>query len=113
MNWQEIVTALVAVMTALGGWEAIKYLINRKSNARKNNAEASGAEFAVLKEMVEFLSKQLAEKEERFADQTQRLRDTQSDLMKVTREKAELELKEQRYHCEVAHCPNRQPPNGY
>ncbi|MFA6718461.1 MAG: hypothetical protein WCS15_05215 [Prevotella sp.] len=37
---QIIAASFAAVLTALGGWEAIKYLINRKSNSRKAEAEA-------------------------------------------------------------------------
>ena len=61
-----IVETLVAILTAMGGWELIKYLINRKSNARISEAEADSAELHILKEQIEFLQEQMKQKEERF-----------------------------------------------
>ena len=52
---QIIAASFAAVLTALGGWEAIKYLINRKPNSRKAEAEADSVEFNVLRQTVEFL----------------------------------------------------------
>ena len=46
----EIVEIIAAIIGALGGFEAIKYFINRKSNARKADAEADSAEFDALRE---------------------------------------------------------------
>lgn len=37
---KEIITTVVTLVTALGGWEAIKYLLNRKTNARIADANA-------------------------------------------------------------------------
>lgn len=120
MSWEIIFGTLATVLTTLGGWEAIKYLLNRKTNKRKEEAEADSAEFSVLRETVEFLQQQLknmveqdAEKEKRFVEQTNRLRETQDREHKLMIEKAQLELDLQKYRCVVPKCMQREPQNGY
>ena len=41
---KEIVMILTGCLTAFGGWELVRYLLNRKSNGRKAEAEAEVAE---------------------------------------------------------------------
>ena len=88
----DLFSTIASLIGTLGVWEMIKYFINRKTNKRKEEAEADNAEFAVLREMITFLQEQLKEKEERFADQTARLRKTQDENFNLLREKAMLEL---------------------
>ena len=120
MEYNEIITTLATVIAALGGWEAIKYLLNRKTNARKEEAEADSLEFSVLKDTVTFLQEQLheqvqqdSEKEKRFVEQTMRLRKVQDDNYQLLKDKSKLELELQTYRCIVKKCPNREPQNGY
>ena len=42
---------IISIVTAIGGWELIRYLINLRSNKRKESAEADSAMANVLKEM--------------------------------------------------------------
>lgn len=104
---------VISVITTLGGWEAVKYLINRKTNMRKAEAEADSVEFSVLKDAIVFLQEQLKEKEQRFAEQTDILRKLNLDILEVTKQKAQTELDLQRYRCVVKNCRNRDPQNGY
>ena len=113
MELNEIITTLGTVIAALGGWEAIKYLLNRKTNARKEEAEADSVEFGVLKETMLFLQEQLHDKEKRFCDQTDRLRKVQDDNYNLLKEKSAMELELQMYRCIRKKCPNREPQNGY
>jgi len=120
MDFSVVLEVFAAVTTALGGWEAIKYLLNRKTNQRKEEAEADSVEFGVLKETITFLQEQLheqvmqdAEKEKRFVEQTQRLRKVQDENSKLLQEKAKLELDLQMYRCIRKKCNNREPQNGY
>lgn len=113
MNILTIVEIVAAVITALGGWEAIRYFINRKTNQRKEEAEADSVEFGVLRDTVAFLQQQLREKEERFADQTDRLRKVQDDYFKLMQKNQQNELELQRYRCVRPKCMNREPQNGY
>lgn len=108
-----IVETLITILTALGGWEAVKYLINRKSNARISEAEADSAEFHVLKEQIEFLQEQLKQKEERFADQTQIVRNLNNETLELTKKLGNTELELQKYRCIRPKCQQREPQNGY
>lgn len=120
MSWELILGTLATVVTSLGGWEAVKYFLNRKTNKRKEEAEADIAEFGVLRDTVQFLQEQLhnmveqdAAKEKRFVEQTTRLRETQDREHKLMLEKAALELELQKYRCVVPKCLKREPQNGY
>lgn len=119
MDFSIVLEVFAAVATALGGWEAIKYLLNRKTNQRKEEAEADSVEFGVLKDTIMFLQEQMhnmvisdAEKEKRFIEQTTRLRKVQDENSQIQKEKSKLELELQKYKCIREKCPNRQPPNG-
>ena len=108
-----IIETLLTVITALGGFEAIKYFLNRKTNKRKAEAEADSAEFNVLREYNEFLQRQLSDKEERFTNQTDRLRTIQDEYFDLMKKNAQTELELQKFRCIRAKCPNREPQNGY
>lgn len=124
MDW---ITTTVTVVTALGGFEAIKWLINRKSNRRVAAANAEAAEvrtetdeFKYLRERVEFAEAQLVDKERRFAEQTGVLRDAQKDLLNATIESGKLQAEIARLQaeramklCERRGCKERQPQSGY
>lgn len=116
----EIIVAICSTIGAVGGWELIKYLLNQKTNKRKEEAEADSLEFSVLKDTVTFLQEQLheqvqqdSEKEKRFVEQTMRLRKVQDDNYQLLKDKSKLELELQMYRCVVKKCPNREPKNGY
>lgn len=109
----QVVEIIVSVITALGGWEAIKYCLNRKTNRRKEEAEADNVEFSVLREAMDFLQTQLKEKEQRFAEQTEQVRKLNTEVLEVTKQKAQVELELQRYKCVVKNCSRREPQNGY
>lgn len=108
-----IIETIVTILTAMGGWEAVKYLFNRKSNARISEAEADTAEFHVLKEQIEFLQEQMKQKEERFADQTTIVRNLNSEVLELTKKLGNTELELQRYRCIRPKCQQREPQNGY
>lgn len=116
----ELIIGICSAVGAVGGWELTKYLLNLKTNKRKEEAEADSLEFSVLKDTVHFLQEQLhnqvmqdAEKEKRFVEQTQRLRKVQDDNYQLLKDKSKLELELQTYRCVVKKCPNREPQNGY
>lgn len=127
MDFSTIIQSAVAMIGVLGGFEAIKYFINRKPNARIaeaeadiKEAEADMAELNVLRETNTFLQAQMksmaeenADKERRFVEQTTRLRETQDREYKLMLEKSALELELQKYRCMVPKCANRQPKNGF
>lgn len=110
---QIVATTTATVIGAVGGWEAIKYFINRDTNRRKAEAEADSVEFDVLRQASEFMQNQLKEKEERFAAQTELVRKQNIEILELTKEKGRLELELQKYRCIKAKCPHREPANGF
>lgn len=110
MTWWQII---IAVFGAMGGFEFVKWFFNRKTNSRIAIAEAESAEFHTLQETNEFLQKQLQLKEERFVEQTNRLRSTQDELFKAKEAEyaAKLELAQKK--CEDLPCPFREPPTAH
>ena len=107
----------VMLVTALGGIEGIKQLIkwwmSRKTNARIEGAHADVEEFKALREYNEFLQKQLSEKEQRFVEQTDRLRKAQDELFTLKEANSDLKLELALKRCERKKCGDREPQNGY
>ena len=107
----------VILITALGGIEGVKqflkWWLSRKTNARIEDAHADSEEFKALREYNEFLQKQLSEKEERFVEQTGRLRAVQEELFKRQEEISKLNIELALKRCEKKKCGEREPPNGY
>lgn len=113
MDWQGIIGVAVTVITALGGFEFVKWAATRKYGKRKEEAEADDSEFGVLRKQVEFLQEQLLKKEERFAAQTDVLRATTARELELTRRVAALEVERGLKLCEKRNCANREPQSGY
>lgn len=118
---------LVKIILALGGFELIKWIFNRRSNGRIAEASADEAElkndvdeFHFLRERLEFKDKELIEKEKRFADQTEVVRSLNRQLLDMTTENgklqarvAALEAERTMKLCERRGCVQRQPQSGY
>ncbi|MCM1020934.1 MAG: hypothetical protein NC343_02035 [Muribaculum sp.] len=103
----------VAAITACGGIELLKLLLLRRTHQRKASAEAATSEFHIIQETNQFLQQQLKEKEERFAEQTQVVRQLNSEIIKQLKDISALECQLATTRCLVRHCPNREPQNGY
>ena len=123
----DITQTLIAILGAMGGWELVKWLLTRRAN-RKIAAATAGqaeiqteeAEFISLRKRIEFCEQQMAEKEKRFAEQTEVLRQAQRELLDMTIENGKLlaeiaALKAERAMklCERKGCAQRQPKSGY
>lgn len=109
----EILATILTIVTTLGGWEAIKYLIHRKANSRIAEAKADGSEFSVLRDTMIFLEQQLKEKEERFAEQTSVVRKLNAENLELTRENAGLKAERELKLCLRRNCGQREPQSGY
>ena len=123
MNWEVIIT----LITTLGGFETIKWFLNRKTNARILDVKADTDEFHLLRERLDTADKHLLEKErllyekeQRFHEQTQIVRDLQKQLldkqMEIGDHKAEIaSLRAERAMklCERRGCHTREPQSGY
>ena len=113
MNITEILTIAGTILGTLGGSELIRYFINRKSNARKAEAEADSSEFGVLRETTTFLQEQLKDKELRFADQTALVRKLNAENLDLTRDNSMLKTERELKLCQRRNCKDREPQTGY
>lgn len=127
MEISAIVTSVISLLAALGGLEFLKWLWTRKSKARLAAAEADAAElkasadeYHLLKERIDNLNEQLSNKEKRFDEQTQLLRQTNKDLLEQIKENgllaakiAALEAERAMKLCQVRNCIKREPQSGY
>lgn len=113
----EVVASIIAsvstIIATLGGWEAIKYFLDRKTNKRKAEAEADSVEFNVLRQSVEFLQIQLQNKEKRFAEEIEVVRKLTAENLDLTRENAKLKTERALKLCERRNCAQREPQSGY
>ena len=117
----------LAVLGAVGGTSTITWFVtfwvNRKTNARKEDASADGMEIQNLLSIITAQSAQIDNQEKRM-----RVRDTKvdflysennklrSDQLELIREKHELELRLKEAElkkCDVRGCIKRQPPSDY
>lgn len=120
MNVESVLTIIVTAVGSLLGWEGVRWILTRKSNARVAEAEADKAEvkaeadeFHHLREMVEWLQQRLYEKEERFAEQTKLVRDLQRELLESEKKVVMLETERSMKLCQVRGCAKREPQSGY
>ena len=127
MDANSIITSMVSLLAALGGLEFLKWLWTRKSKARMAAAEADAAELKVekdeyhlLRDRLQYSDQQLMEKEQRFNEQTNLLRDTNRQLLEQIKENgllsakvAALEAERAMKLCQVRMCPKREPQSGY
>lgn len=118
---------LTTILVAMGGWELVKWLLTRRANKKIATATADQAEiqteeaeFVYLRKRIEFSEQQLAEKEQRFSEQTAVLRQAQRELLDMTIAKgkaearvAALEAERSMKLCERRGCAQRQPQSGY
>ena len=127
------ITLFVSVLTALGGFEAIKYLLNRKAEKKKTEAEAESAGTAATKEVQDVYQQLIADvrsdREEQRAYITeltesrkhlreeceelrQRIDDTEKivrDLQKEVARNARAMESMRPFICGVLGCKKRQP----
>jgi hypothetical protein len=135
MNLTEILSTVGVAVGAFGGFEFIKYLLNRRTNGRVAEAEADDAELGVFIRRVEALDKQLEVKDnqinlkdeqikaadsryseqlKRYDEQTERLRAIQDECSQLQNKISQLELKcahAQLWECQRASCKQRKPSN--
>ena len=92
MDIETIITTVASLFGTLSLWEIVRYFLNRRTNMRIEEAQADTSEFSVLREVAQFLQEQLKSSEERYADQTKRLRETQDENFRILRENSLLKL---------------------
>lgn len=122
-----VVTMAATLVGTLGGWELVKWLLNRKSNLRIANANADKEElnnerdeFHFLRERLEYKDQLLDEKEKRFTEQTELVRELNKKLLEMTidngkkdAEIAKLLAERSMKLCNIRCCKDREPQSGY
>ena len=118
--FKDIVMILTGCLTALGGWELVRYFLHRKSNVRKADAEAEVAEATAERmklenflKAFEFSQEQLRLKEERFVELLNDYREAIRQNIEYERRIGELLAERSLKLCEVEKCGGRKPFSGY
>lgn len=110
----------LAIIGALGGLEAIKwsvsFFVNRKTNARKEDATADGLENENERKQIAWLEDRIAQRDAKIDTIYVELRQEQAAHLDEIhkRHETELKLKESEMRrCEVRKCLDREPQTGY
>jgi len=110
----------LALIGALGGFEAIKWIVNfyvnRRTNARKEDATADSMEDENERKQVKWLEDRISQRDIKIDALYVELRETQSTLLDEIhkRHEVELKLKEAEFRrCDVRRCPEREPPSDF
>lgn len=117
----------LSVLGAIGGLEAIRWVVtfwvNRKTNARKEDASADGMEIQNLLNVINSLTVQLDKSDGRMTGRDAKVdflysevRKLEEKVLELIKEKHELELRlkeAEMKKCDVRGCQNRQPPGDY
>lgn len=80
------------LVAALGGWEFIKYMLNRRNNERINAAKAFQTEYETLMSDYKRMQQKVDDLNKKVDELYEKLRTYESKLLEATREKYELEL---------------------
>ncbi|MCC8186483.1 MAG: hypothetical protein LIP08_02950 [Bacteroides sp.] len=111
---------LLTIVTTFGGLEGVKwlvqYLANRKTNKRKEEADATGMEIANKQKQVDWLESRLLERDKKVDSLYIELRQEQEKTMQQTDQinKLNLALMEAGIkRCDIRGCDRRQPPSEY
>lgn len=110
----------LTILGALGGLEAIKWIVNfyvnRRTNARKEDASADAMENENERKQIAWLEERIAQRDAKIDAIYVELRHEQSAHLDDIHKKHELELKLKEAEikkCDVRGCMNRQPPSDY
>ena len=120
-------TDIITIVGTMGGIEGLKWgihsWINRRTDARKEDASADGMEIQNLLNIISAQSTQIDNQEKRMAardgkvdflySENNKLR---SENLELIREKHELELRLKEAEikkCDMRGCVNRQPSSDY
>ena len=117
----------LVIVSTLGGFEAIRwgitFWVNRKTNARKEDASADGMEIQNLLNIIKAQTDQIDNQEKRMSARDVKVdflysenNKLSTDQLELIKERHELELRLNEAEikkCDVRGCPTRQPPSDY
>ena len=92
MDWAGIMTAAATIVTALGGIELIKFILNRKTNRRVAEANAFDVERKVLLEDYKRVQGEVDELKEKVDELYKRLHQLEGERLELIRRNNELEI---------------------
>jgi flagellar motility protein MotE (MotC chaperone) len=87
---EQIITIIISVLGAVGGWEAIKYFLNRRSEKKKAEAEAESAGTAATKEVQDVYQQLNADVKADREEQRTYIGELQEDRRHLREEREEL-----------------------
>lgn len=87
---EQIITIILSVLGAVGGWEAIRFFINRKAEKRKAEAEAGAAEMDATKEVQDVYQQLIADVKADREEQRTYISELKEDRKHLREERDEL-----------------------
>lgn len=113
-------TTILALITAMGGLEAVKWLMRyityRKTDARKEEASVDELEEENRRKKVDWLEERLTLRDEKIDGLYVELRKEQEDKICWIHKCHEVELAQKEFEikkCEIRGCVMRIPPSDY
>lgn len=110
----------LVILGAFGGLEGIRWCItfwvNRKTDARKEDATADRMEDENQRKQIDWLEKRLGERDAKIDTLYGELRQEQAAHLEEIHKKHGIELKmkeAEMKRCDIRRCTNRQPPSDY
>lgn len=98
-DWKEILLAFASVVTALGGLEFLKYLLNRKNINRVTAADAFKAEYKSIiedyrrvRKEVDDAKREISSLNEKVDELYKQVRSLENERLDLIKRNAELEL---------------------
>lgn len=111
---------IITLIATLGGFEGIRWgvsaWVNRKTNARKEDASADALENENERKQVAWLEERIAQRDTKIDGLYVELRQVQTAHLDEIQKRHEIELKLKEAEikkCDVRGCSNRQPPSEY
>lgn len=92
MDLKDILLAATSLLTALGGWEAIKYLFNRKSNTKIAEANAFKIERDALIEDYKRVQREVDNLKEQVAKLYKEIDALKEDRIRLMEENSRLRI---------------------
>lgn len=116
MDWITIGTIIGSTITALGGFEFVKWWFNRGTYARKEAVEVKAEEQNLHEKEITWYAARLADRDAKVDAIYRDLRESQAKELTLQKEINELKLANQLLlfqKCEERACANRKPPGDY
>ena len=114
------ITTILAFITAMGGLEAVKWLVRyltwRKADARKEEASVNSMEEENRRKKVDWLEERLTQRDEKIDGLYIELRKEQEEKIDWIHKCHEVELIQKESEvkkCEIRGCVKRMPPSDY